>query len=49
MAPGTSIDLWIADAGYLVALGSVDVGPDQRSSIQVTAINDPKNVVKRPS
>jgi hypothetical protein len=49
MAPGASIDLWIADAGYLVALEAVDVGPDQRLSIQVTAVNDPKNVVKRPS
>lgn len=44
---GASINLWIADEGYLVAWESVGMGSD--TSIQVTGIDDPANKVDRPS
>ena len=44
---GASINLWIAEEGYLVAWESVGMGAD--TSIQVTGIDDPANKVGRPS
>lgn len=44
---GASINVWIADEGYLVAWESVGMGSD--TSIQVTGIDDPANKVERPS
>jgi hypothetical protein len=47
--PGASIDIWIAEAGFVVAweMSGFDEGEDL--SIQVTNVNDPANVVERPS
>ncbi len=48
LPPGASIDLWIADEGYLVAWESKGTtGGD--ISIQVTGVDDPANKVDRPS
>jgi hypothetical protein len=45
---GASIDLWIADKGYLVALETKGTtGGD--ISIEVTGVDDPANKVDRPS
>ena len=50
LAPGASIDLWIADAGYLVALETKGVGgADGDMSIQVTNVDDPANKVEQPN
>ena len=48
MPAGASINLWIADEGYLVALESTGMGNGDLS-IQVTDVDDPSNVVERPS
>jgi hypothetical protein len=45
---GGSIDLWIADEGYLVAWESKGLGGGD-ISIQVTGVDDPANKVERPS
>jgi len=45
---GGSINIWIAEAGYLVAWESVGLGSGD-TSIQVTGIDDPANKVDRPS
>jgi hypothetical protein len=47
---GASVDIWVAEAGYLVAWemhGFDDT--DQNLSIQVTNVNDSANKVERPS
>ncbi|MEP6639267.1 MAG: hypothetical protein ABJC39_07945 [Chloroflexota bacterium] len=44
---GASINLWIADAGYLVAWESTGTGAGDMS-IQVTGVDDPANKVERP-
>jgi hypothetical protein len=46
--PGASINLWIADEGYLVAWESTGMGGGDMS-IQVTGVDDPANKVDRPS
>jgi hypothetical protein len=49
MPPGASIDAWVAeDGGYLVSLAVVGEASDG-FTIDVTNVNDPANVVKRPS
>ena len=49
MPPGTSIDAWVAeDGGYLVSLAVVGEA-SEGFTIDVTNVNDPTNVVKRPS
>jgi hypothetical protein len=50
LAPGASIDVWIADKGYLVALETKGVGATagQDMSIQVTNVDDPSNKVEQP-
>ena len=45
---GASIDVWIADEGYLVALDATGF-PNGEMSIQVTGVDDPANTVERPS
>ncbi len=45
---GASVDFWIADAGYLVSMAATGIeGGD--FSIDLTDVNDPGNVVERPS
>jgi hypothetical protein len=44
---GATVDLWIADDGYLVAFESKGVASDV--SIEVTNVNDPANKVDTPS
>ena len=46
---GASINLWIADEGYLVAWESVGFAGGGDMSIQVTGVDDPANKVERPS
>jgi hypothetical protein len=45
--PGASINIWIADEGYLVAWESTGFGTGP-TSIQVTGVDDPANKVDRP-
>jgi hypothetical protein len=48
LPPGATIDIWVADEGYLVAWESKGTsGGDM--SIQVTGVDDPANKVERPS
>lgn len=49
MPAGSSIDIWVAEAGYLVAWEMSGFEDDSNLSIQVTAVNDPANKVERPS
>jgi len=49
MPAGSAIDVWVADAGYLVAWEMTGFPEDANFSIQVTAVNDPANNVERPS
>jgi hypothetical protein len=49
MPPGAAIDVWVADAGYLVAWEMSGFPEDANFSIQVTGVNDPANKVDRPS
>jgi hypothetical protein len=49
MPPGSAIDAWVADAGYLVAWEMSGFPEDANFSIQVTGINDPANRVERPA
>ena len=46
MPPGTSVDMWAAEAGYLVAL---EIKSDSGGlDLQVSNVNDPANVVETP-
>jgi len=45
--PGATVDIWVADAGYLVAWETTGLGAD--SSIQISNVNDPANKVEAPS
>lgn len=49
MPAGSAIDVWVADAGYLVAWEMTGFANDANFSIQVTGVNDPANKVERPS
>jgi hypothetical protein len=49
MPAGSAIDVWIADAGYLVAWEMTGFPGDANFSIQVTGVNDPANKVESPS
>ena len=46
---GASIDIWVADAGYLVAWEMTGFESGQQIAIEVTNINDPANVVTAPT
>jgi hypothetical protein len=49
MPPGSAIDIWVADAGYLVAWEMTGFEESGDVSIQVTGVNDAANKVDRPS
>ncbi len=49
MPPGSSVDVWIAEAGYLVAWEMSGFEEAQDISIQITGVNDPANKVERPA
>jgi hypothetical protein len=49
MPAGSAIDVWVADAGYLVAWEMTGFPGDANFSIQVTNVNDPANKVDKPS
>jgi hypothetical protein len=49
MPAGSAIDIWVAEAGYLVAWEMSGFEADSNISIQVTNVNDPSNKVERPS
>ncbi len=46
---GSAIDIWIAEAGYIVAWEMSGFGTDSDMSIQITGVNDPANTVETPS
>ena len=46
---GASIDIWVADAGYLVAWEMTGFPNDQNVLIEVTNFNDPTNAVTAPA
>ncbi|MGK2850132.1 MAG: hypothetical protein ACSLFN_04385 [Candidatus Limnocylindrales bacterium] len=48
MPPGSAIEMWVADAGYLVSL-SVSGAGEGAFTMDVTDVNDASNVVERPS
>ena len=48
MPPGSSIEMWVADRGYLVSLTIGGAG-EGSFTMDVTDVNDPANVVERPS
>ena len=48
MPPGSAVDIWVADAGYLVAWEMSGFPDDANFSIQVTGVNDPANKVEAP-
>lgn len=45
---GASMNLWIADEGYLVAVEMTGFGTGGDTSIQVTGVDDPANKVEKP-
>ena len=49
MPAGAAIDVWIADAGYVVAWEMTGFPEDANFAIEVTGVNDPANKVERPS
>jgi hypothetical protein len=49
MPAGSAIDIWVADAGYLVAWEMTGFEADSDISIQVTGVNDSANRVERPA
>ncbi len=49
MPAGSAIDIWVAEAGYLVAWEMSGFPEDANFSIQITNVNDPANKVERPS
>lgn len=48
MPPGSAIDLWVADEGYLVSMSVSGMG-EGSFAMDVTDVNDAANVVERPS
>jgi hypothetical protein len=48
MPAGSAIDIWVAEAGYLVAWEMSGMPSDSNISIQVTGVNDPANKVEAP-
>jgi hypothetical protein len=49
MPAGAAIDIWVADAGYLVSWEMSGFPEDANFAINVTGLNDPANKVERPS
>ena len=48
MQSGESVDIWVADQGYLVSWESISGTGSGNTSIDITNINDPSNKVDRP-
>jgi hypothetical protein len=48
MPAGAAVDIWVADAGYLVAWEMTGFPEGADFSIQVTNVNDPSNKVESP-
>ena len=46
---GATIDVWIADDGYLVAVETTGFAGNKNVQIEVTNVNDPANKVDEPS
>ena len=46
---GATIDVWIADEGYLVAVETTGFAGNKNVQIEVTNVNDPANKVDEPS
>jgi hypothetical protein len=49
MPAGSAIDIWVADAGYLVGWEMTGFPNDANFAIEVTNVNDPANKVEKPS
>jgi hypothetical protein len=49
MPAGAYIDLWVADAGYIVAWEMTGFPAGQDIKIEVSHVDDPSNVVEEPS
>jgi hypothetical protein len=49
MPAGAAIDIWVADAGYLVGWEMTGFPNDANFAIEVTNVNDPANKVEQPS
>jgi hypothetical protein len=49
MPAGSAIDVWVAEAGYIVGWEMSGFPGDGNLSIQVTNVNDPSNKVERPA
>jgi hypothetical protein len=49
MPAGSAIDIWVADAGYLVGWEMTGFPNDANFAIEVTNVNDPANKVEQPS
>jgi hypothetical protein len=49
MPAGAAIDVWVADAGYVVAWEMTGFPENANFAIEVTGVNDPANKVERPS
>lgn len=47
--PDAAFDMWVADEGYLVSMAMVGISPGQDLVFDVTNVNDPANVIERPS
>ncbi len=47
LPPGSSIEMWIADEGYLVSMSIAGAGAGT-FTMDVTDVNDSSNVVERP-
>ena len=46
---GASVDIWVAEAGYVVGWEMAGFDSGQDVSIQVTNVNDPANKVEKPA
>jgi hypothetical protein len=46
---GTSIDIWVADSGYVVAWEMTGLASGSDVAIEITNVNDPANVVTAPT
>jgi hypothetical protein len=49
MPAGSAIDIWVADAGYLVGWEMTGFPDNADFVIEVTNVNDPSNTVEKPS
>lgn len=49
MPAGSAVDIWVADAGYLVAWEMTGFPNDANFAIEVTNVNDASNKVEKPS